>query len=137
MLTDYHAKYIAHELTRRCASDSVEKLTAVWLLPIVASEVAAASGGLLAAHLAGQEAFLTLILSYVLWACSVPLAMSVSAAIAVAPTRKLRTRRIELLLLAIIHGSVHAQEAGQRMRRKRGTTGLRVGNPVSDLTCAQ
>lgn len=29
ILTDYHAKYIAHELTRRCASDSVEKLTAV------------------------------------------------------------------------------------------------------------
>lgn len=29
MLTDYHAKYIAHDLTRRCASDSVEKLTAV------------------------------------------------------------------------------------------------------------
>jgi len=28
-LTEYHAKYIAHELTRRCASDSVEKLTAV------------------------------------------------------------------------------------------------------------
>ena len=28
-MTDYHAKYIAHELTRRCASDSVEKLTAV------------------------------------------------------------------------------------------------------------
>jgi SNF2 family DNA or RNA helicase len=29
MITPYHAKYIAHELTRRCASDSVEKLTAV------------------------------------------------------------------------------------------------------------
>src|SRR5262245_47495345 len=29
MLTDHHAKYFAHELTRRCASDSVEKLTAV------------------------------------------------------------------------------------------------------------
>jgi hypothetical protein len=29
MMTDLHAKYIAHELTRRCASDSVEKLTAV------------------------------------------------------------------------------------------------------------
>jgi hypothetical protein len=29
MLTDYHAKYFAHELTRRCSSDSVEKLTAV------------------------------------------------------------------------------------------------------------
>lgn len=28
-LTQYHAKYIAHELTRRCASDSVERLTAV------------------------------------------------------------------------------------------------------------
>jgi SNF2 family DNA or RNA helicase len=28
-LTDYHAKLIAHDLTRRCASDSVEKLTAV------------------------------------------------------------------------------------------------------------
>src|SRR5262245_17891695 len=25
-LTDYHAQYIAHELTKRCASDSVEKL---------------------------------------------------------------------------------------------------------------
>lgn len=29
MMTDFHAKYIAHELTRRCASDSVEKLTSV------------------------------------------------------------------------------------------------------------
>ena len=28
-MTNYHAKFIAHELTRRCASDSVEKLTAV------------------------------------------------------------------------------------------------------------
>jgi len=26
MITDYHAKYFAHELTKRCASDSVEKL---------------------------------------------------------------------------------------------------------------
>ena len=26
-LTDYHAKYFAHELTRRCPPDSVEKLT--------------------------------------------------------------------------------------------------------------
>jgi adenine-specific DNA-methyltransferase len=25
-LTDYHAKYFAHELTKRCASDTVEKL---------------------------------------------------------------------------------------------------------------
>ncbi len=28
-MTDYHAKYIAHELTRRCPSDSLEKLTSV------------------------------------------------------------------------------------------------------------
>ncbi len=28
MLTDYHAKYYAHELTKRCPSDSVEKFTA-------------------------------------------------------------------------------------------------------------
>ncbi|MCK9418654.1 MAG: DEAD/DEAH box helicase [Nitrospirae bacterium] len=28
-LTDYHAKYFAHDLTRRCASDSVEKLASV------------------------------------------------------------------------------------------------------------
>src|SRR3954468_7210474 len=28
-LTDFHAKYYAHELTKRCASDNVEKLAAV------------------------------------------------------------------------------------------------------------
>ena len=28
-LTDFHAKYFAHELTRRCASDNVEKLASV------------------------------------------------------------------------------------------------------------
>lgn len=28
-ITDYHAKYLAHELTRRCGSDSVEKLASV------------------------------------------------------------------------------------------------------------
>lgn len=28
-LTDYHAKYLAHELTKRCPSDSVEKLARV------------------------------------------------------------------------------------------------------------
>jgi adenine-specific DNA-methyltransferase len=26
-LTDYHAKYFAYELTKRCPSDSTEKLT--------------------------------------------------------------------------------------------------------------
>ena len=56
---------------------SVEKLTAVWLLPIVAAEVSAVSGAMLIPHLPPAEALLTLLLSYVLWAYSVPLAMSV------------------------------------------------------------
>ncbi|HVY14782.1 MAG TPA: TDT family transporter [Rhodopila sp.] len=56
---------------------SIEKLTAVWLLPIVAAEVAAASGGLLAPHLAPDAAFTVLLLGYALWAYSVPLAMSI------------------------------------------------------------
>jgi C4-dicarboxylate transporter/malic acid transport protein len=56
---------------------SVEKLTAVWLLPIVAAEVAAASAALLAPHLAPAEAYAVLLLGYVLWAYSVPLAMGI------------------------------------------------------------
>lgn len=28
-ISDFHARYLAHELTKRCASDSVEKLAAV------------------------------------------------------------------------------------------------------------
>jgi tellurite resistance protein TehA-like permease len=53
---------------------SFEKMTAVWLLPIVAAEVAAVSGALLVPHLSPSEAFLVLILCYALWAFSVPLA---------------------------------------------------------------
>jgi C4-dicarboxylate transporter/malic acid transport protein len=56
---------------------ALDSLTAVWLLPIVACEVAAASGGLLAPHLSASEGFLVLVLGYVLWASSVPLAMSI------------------------------------------------------------
>ncbi len=55
---------------------SMEKMTAVWLIPIVAAEVAAASGGLLIPYLPEAEAFNVLIISYALWAFSVPLAMS-------------------------------------------------------------
>ena len=55
----------------------LETMTAVWLLPVVAAEVAAASGALLAAHLPSSDAFLVVILSYALWAYSVPLAMSI------------------------------------------------------------
>ena len=56
---------------------SMDKMTAVWLLPIVACEVAAASGGLLAPHLADADGYGVLIASYVLWALSVPLAISI------------------------------------------------------------
>ncbi len=56
---------------------SIEKLTAVWLLPVVAAEVAAASAALLAPHLPPSEAFAVLVLGYVLWSYSVPLAMSI------------------------------------------------------------
>lgn len=57
---------------------SIDQMTAVWLLPVVAAEVAAASGGLLAPHLLDvQQQFHVLITSYVLWAFSVPVAFSI------------------------------------------------------------
>ena len=59
-------------------SHDIDRMTAVWLLPIVAAEVAASSGGLLAPHLADAHAqFVTLVSSYVLWAYSVPVAFGV------------------------------------------------------------
>ena len=54
----------------------IDQMTAVWLLPVVAAEVAAASGGLLLPHLAAGEHFTVLVASYVLWAYSVPVALS-------------------------------------------------------------
>lgn len=57
---------------------SIDQMTAVWLLPVVAAEVAAASGGVIAPHLADAGAqFNMLITSYVLWAYSVPVALSI------------------------------------------------------------
>ncbi|MGB8518379.1 MAG: TDT family transporter [Gallionella sp.] len=56
----------------------IDKMTAVWLLPIVAAEVAAVSGGLLIPHLSDTHTqYLTLIASYVLWAYSVPVAFGI------------------------------------------------------------
>ena len=54
----------------------IDQMTAVWLVPVVAAEVAAASGGLLVPHLAVSEQFSVLVASYVLWAYSVPVALS-------------------------------------------------------------
>jgi len=55
----------------------LENMTAVWLLPIVASEVTASAGGMLAPYFSTETAEVILITSYVLWAFSVPLALSV------------------------------------------------------------
>ncbi|UZJ59378.1 TDT family transporter [Pseudomonas sp. KU26590] len=56
----------------------IDQMTAVWLLPLVACEVAAVSGGLLAPHLIDSHSqFGVLITSYVLWAMSVPVAFSI------------------------------------------------------------
>ncbi|MFU2328068.1 TDT family transporter [Pseudomonas sp. NFX98] len=57
---------------------SIDQMTAVWLLPVVAAEVAAASGGLLAPHLDDAHSQLVvLVTSYVLWAFSLPVAFSI------------------------------------------------------------
>ncbi|VVO17752.1 TDT family transporter [Pseudomonas fluorescens] len=57
---------------------SIDQMTAVWLLPVVAAEVAAASGGLLAPHLPDAHGQLVvLVTSYVLWAFSLPVAFSI------------------------------------------------------------
>ena len=57
---------------------SIDQMTAVWLLPVVAAEVAAASGGLLAPHLADAHSQLVVLMtSYVLWAFSLPVAFSI------------------------------------------------------------
>lgn len=59
---------------------SLDGMTAVWLLPVVAAEVAGASGGLLAPHLVDPHAqIVTLATSYVLWAYSVPVAFGILA----------------------------------------------------------
>jgi tellurite resistance protein TehA-like permease len=58
--------------------DGARRIFGHWLLPVVAAEVAAVSGGLLAPHLADAHAQLVMLtLSYVLWALSVPVAMSI------------------------------------------------------------
>jgi C4-dicarboxylate transporter/malic acid transport protein len=61
--------------------NKLQSMTAVWLLPIVSTIVASASGGIVAQALyhAGHHthAFWTMVTSYVLWGTGVPLAMVV------------------------------------------------------------
>lgn len=57
---------------------AIDQMTAIWLLPVVACEVTAASGGLMLPHLTDSATQLTILFSsYALWACSVPMAMSI------------------------------------------------------------
>ncbi|WP_062112264.1 TDT family transporter [Aureimonas sp. AU40] len=78
-------------------SHTIDQMTAVWLLPVVAAEVAAVSGGLLAPHLVDPHSQLVLLtLSYALWALSVPIALSIL---------------VVLLLRMAIHKLPHANMA--------------------------
>ncbi|CAG8974014.1 hypothetical protein HYALB_00008563 [Hymenoscyphus albidus] len=57
---------------------ALEKMTAAWLLPIVSTIVAAATGGIVAEVLPNpQHALWTVIASYILWGTGVPFAMVV------------------------------------------------------------
>lgn len=56
----------------------ISTITGAWLLPIVSTIVAAASGGIVADVIPhDNEKLITLVVSYVLWATGVPLAMCV------------------------------------------------------------
>jgi C4-dicarboxylate transporter/malic acid transport protein len=58
----------------------IDQMTAVWLLPVVAAEVSAVTGGLLASLLPDPATqFTVLVTSYALWAYSVPVAFSILA----------------------------------------------------------
>ncbi len=56
---------------------SLERMTAAWLLPIVPPEVAAASGGLVAQHVAPWLGVPVIYVSYVFWAVSVLLSLGI------------------------------------------------------------
>ncbi len=57
-------------------SHALEKMTAVWLLPIVAPEVAAGAAGARAPHLDPAAARLVLVVGFILWGMSLALAFS-------------------------------------------------------------
>jgi tellurite resistance protein TehA-like permease len=58
--------------------NQLSTMTAAWLLPIVATIVASASGSIVASVLPNpQHALWTIIISYILWGTGVPLAMAV------------------------------------------------------------
>ncbi len=57
---------------------AIERMTAIWLLPVVAAEVAAVSGALILPHLASPAmAFTFEVIGFALWAYSVPTALGI------------------------------------------------------------
>ncbi len=77
-------------------SHSIDKMTAIWLLPIVPAEVTSVSGGLLIPHLNHATQVGVLWSSAILWTLSVPVAMLVLGA---------------LLVRLVIHGIPEASSA--------------------------
>lgn len=57
---------------------SMQNMTAIWLLPVVAAEVASVSAGYIIPHITDYHAALNMmIIAYALWAFSVPIAFSI------------------------------------------------------------
>ncbi|HML82283.1 MULTISPECIES: TDT family transporter [Thiomonas] len=56
---------------------SLERMTGVWLLPVVPAEVAASSAGYLAQHLPAAQAQALIVSGYALWGMSVPIALGI------------------------------------------------------------
>lgn len=56
---------------------SLERMTALWLLPIVPPEVAAASAGIIAPHVAHADQQILVVAGVMLWAFSVPAALAI------------------------------------------------------------
>ena len=53
-------------------------MTALWLLPVLPAVLVSASGALIASILKNpQHQLWTLIISYILWGCSIPLAITI------------------------------------------------------------
>lgn len=56
---------------------ALERMTGVWLLPVVPAEVAASSAGYLAQHLPAAQAQSLVVAGYALWGMSVPIALGI------------------------------------------------------------
>jgi len=70
--------YLPFLITYKHEDTKLSTMTAAWLLPIVATIVASASGGVVASILPDpSHALWTITVSYILWGCGVPLAMFV------------------------------------------------------------